>query len=56
MLPTRWSAVSSNIALLAMCRPHVLPLLFQAKLREFLALMPAEQRDAAATQLSSLPF
>ncbi|KAL4424061.1 hypothetical protein ABPG75_001362 [Micractinium tetrahymenae] len=28
----------------------------QAKLREFLALMPADQREAAATQLASLPF
>ena len=28
----------------------------QAKLREFLALMPAEQREAAAGQLASLPF
>lgn len=29
---------------------------WQAKLREFLALMPAEQREAAETQLASLPF
>ena len=28
----------------------------QAKLREFLALMPIEQREAAATQLAALPF
>ena len=28
----------------------------QAKLREFLALMPAEQREAAETQLASMPF
>ena len=27
-----------------------------AKLREFLALMPTEQREAAATQLASSPF
>ena len=28
----------------------------QTKLREFLALMPAEQREAAETQLASMPF
>lgn len=28
----------------------------QAKLRAFLALMPADQREAAATQLASSPF
>lgn len=28
----------------------------QAKLRDFLALMPLEQREAAATQLASMPF
>jgi hypothetical protein len=30
--------------------------LLQAKLRDFLALMPLEQREAAATQLASMPF
>lgn len=32
------------------------PAHLQAKLREFLALMPAEQREAAAQQLAALPF
>ena len=36
--------------------PHALPSPPQAKLREFLALMPAEQREAAATQVASSPF